>query len=223
MRKRIPHLLCFFMLCASFSIGAQDVQITRQWRNAISANVLSLKSNYYETYGSLLYLSVMSGISYSRHLGPHAFRAGLEYRDYLYTTESDGAGRQKYREGKCNLGYQLAFSDKAVSPYLALDFIYLFGKVDSEFQGGYAGKYSKLDLIRQGIGFAPAFGIQFQLFKSISIGMETNVEFLWIQEKGTILRGDSYSSTNKITFQVDRDNDVWHWNPINAIALNFGF
>lgn len=130
---------------------------------------------------------------------------------------------QRYHEGKFKIGYQFAFSHRKVKIYTALDLIYLLGKYDSDFQGGYAGLYSKLDLITNGIGFGPALGLQYRFMRSLSISMETNYEFIWFNEKGTIVRGDSFYSVNKMTIPVDRNQFFFGWNPISSIALNFGF
>ena len=223
MQIRIPDFLYALILCSTNPVEAQDMDAKPQWKNEIGATLISLESNYYDNFGTEYYITVMTGISYSRHFGPHAVRAGMDYGDSWHRGYGDFVGSKKYREGKFNLGYQCQLSHRAIKPYVAADLIYLIGKSESEFEGGYAGLYSKVDLVRQGIGFAPALGLKCPLIKSLSISIETNMEFLWITERGTITRSDSYYNSPRTTEARDLDDKVSHWNPLSFVMLNYGF
>lgn len=202
---------------------AQDVGSPISSKHEVGISLLSISQHYGHDYYSDVYVNILNGIRYKRHLGVHAIRLGGEYKDSNSAGGGDVQGESQYLEGKFNLGYQLTFLDKAVRPYIAMDFIYQISKFTSGFYGGYAGLYHGYDLHNHGIGFAPAFGIYFRLVKSLSISWESNLEFLWVSENGTITRSDPHHFQSRTTYPYNRTEYNSYWSFVKSISLNYGF
>ncbi len=202
---------------------AQDVGTSLSPKHEVGISLVSISQNYGYDYYTDVYVNILNGIRYKRHLGVHGIRLGGEYKDSNSAGGGDVQGESQYLEGKFNLGYQLTFLDKAVRPYISMDFIYLISKFTSGFYGGYAGLYHGYDLHNHGIGFAPAFGIYFRLVKSLSISWESNMEFLWVTEHGTITRSDPHHFQSRTTYPYHRRLYNSFLNPVKSISLNYGF
>jgi hypothetical protein len=209
--------------CLTIDCFSQDKNERNQLKNEISVSIMGLNWAGPGEYTSDLYVSFANGLGYKRYVARHAFRTGIEYRDSYSVGYGDFEGQTRYLEGKFNLGYQYAFSDKAVKPYLLGDFLYVAAKLDNYFLGGYYWIYSESHSKIHGIGYAPGLGVSFKLINSLSLSWEGNVEFLWTNEKGSGIRSEPNNIQVRNTFPIDYDEHSWYPNPLKRIALNFGF
>ena len=218
------HLpISFLLWCIPLFCVAQADNPSIPLKHEVGISLLSISSKYGHELTPDFYVNIFNGIRYKRHLGIHAIRLGAEFKDSHSGGVGDVIGECQHLEGKFNLGYQLTFVDKSIRPYIAVDCIYLVSTFTSSFYGGYAGTYSAFDLLNQGIGFAPAFGIYFRLVKSLSISWESNLEFLWVTEHGTITRSDPHHFQSRTTYPYHRRVYNSFLNPVKSISMNYGF
>lgn len=221
-KLRFAHLSTLLLWIPSYCIAQVDKGDTLL-KNEVSVSIISLNQNYGQEYTSDNYFSILNGIKYRRHFARHAFRVGGEYRNSWSAGHGDFVGESRFIEGKFNLGYQYAFSERAIKPYMALDLIYLVSKLHSDFAGGYAGVYSELNLHINGIGYAPTVGISFVIVEPLTISWEGNVEFLWFIEKGTNIRSEQHNFQSRHTYPVNNRESYWFLNPLKSISLNYRF
>ena len=218
------HLpISFLLWCIPLFCVAQADNPSIPLKHEVGISLLSISSKYGHELTPDFYVNIFNGIRYKRHLGIHAIRLGAEFKDSHSGGVGDVIGECQHLEGKFNLGYQLTFVDKSIRPYIAVDCIYLVSTFTSSFYGGYAGTYSAFDRLDQGIGFAPAFGIYFRLVKSLSISWESNLEFLWVTEHGTITRSDPHHFQSRTTYPYHRRVYNSFLNPVKSISMNYGF
>ncbi len=222
LKHRIVQISTLLLVVPFFCAAQVEVHSTIL-KNEVGVSLVSGTTKYGLEYTRDYYINLLNGIRYKRHLGHHAVRLGGEYRNSYSVGQGDFWGESRYVEGKFNLGYQLTFSDKSVKPYIAVDFIYLISKFNSDFEGGYAGLYSRHDLQIVGLGYAPALGIYFRVAKSLSISWEGNAEFLWITEQGTNIRSDPHNFQSRTTYPVNRSKHYWLLNPLKSVSFNYGF
>ena len=223
MNKPLLIPLYFFLLSMPICTSAQDGSSRPTWKNEVGVSLFSMITNYKDSYGAANRIVTLNGIKYSRHIGRSAFRGAFEYRFEQLAGSGDFVGESKSKEGRIYLGYQLAFSNKAIRPYLAMDVFYLASTYWSDFLGGYAGIYAEQNLTSQGVGFAPAVGTYFRLFDSLTVSWEANVECFWVNDQGTLVRSEPYNQQPLHAFQIDRTDYYWIMNPIKSISLNYGF
>jgi hypothetical protein len=221
-RQNLVQIFILLLLIPCWGTAQVESHSTRL-ENEVGVSLMTMNTNYGLEYASDYYVTILNGIGYKRHLGHHALRLGGAYRDSRAVGHGDFIGESTFLEGKFNLGYQLTFSDKAINPYMAVDFIYLVAELNSDFVGGFLGLYSESNLRYHGIGYAPSLGVYFRINESFSFLWEGNVEFLWIKEKGTIIRSEPHDFQSRTTYQISRRDDYWLLNPLKSISLNYGF
>jgi len=223
--SRQKHLL---LILLSFSIAwhclGQENTTPSAEKNEVYLTVFSFRSGYGYLDELDYVVSFFNGVGYKRHIGNHAIRLGLGYKNDHYNWRYEAYGTESYREGKFNLGYQFNLMDKSVQPYVAADLLYLVAKYKSESMGGWWGDwYSMQNLDQHGIGFGTALGIKFILPKSFSIAFEGNIEFLWIHSKGTTIRNEYPNPSPRNTYPVDTVDFTTFSNPLQSFSLNYTF
>jgi hypothetical protein len=218
---RILSLLLILSL-VSLESSAHNVD-NKSYKNEIGLTLCSIKSNYEQWYSSSPYLSFLNGIDYKRVLGKGAIRLGFDYRDRNDKGTGDFIATSKYREGRLRFGYQRYIMDKAIKPYVANDFTYIHSKFQKEYSGGISASYLKDDLVYNGFGFAPIVGLKVQLYKTLSLSFETNLELLWIVKSGTQTKNSPDDVLLRETTSISSTKFVMRFNVLNIISLNYSF
>jgi hypothetical protein len=220
------NMRIFFLLLVlpliSLKLTAQDVDKSK-FKNEIGLTLFSIKSNYEQWYSSSPYFSILNGIDYKRVLGKNAIRLGIDFRDRNDKGTGDFIATSRYREGRYRLGYHRLIGDKAIKPYFGNDFTYIHSKFQKEFSGGIWSSYLKDELKYNGFGFAPILGLKVQLYKTLSLSFETNLEFLWIIKSGTQTKNSPEDVNLRVTNSINSTKFVMRFNALNIASINYSF
>lgn len=213
----------FVLLIVFLVVSSELKSQNNDNKNEIGLTLLSVKSNYEQWYSSSPYISFLNGIDYKRILGKSALRLGIDYRDRNDKGTGDFIGTSSYREGRYRIGYQRLILDKAIKSYIANDLTYIHSRFQKEFEGGISASYLKDDMKYNGFGFAPILGLKVQIFKTLSVAFETNLEFLWISKKGTQTKNSLEDINSRLTNTINSNKFVLRFNALNIASLNYSF
>jgi len=171
------------------------------------------------------YFVFFNGIGYRRIFDKNAIRAGVDYYRRNYKSDygsGDFRTTKSSRETRFQTGYQrMLIEKKAINSYFAIDGSLLSSNYQNEWSGGFFGSYLKEDLSYFGYGFEPTIGIKIKLMKRASLDIETSLELVWGEKKGTQIKQEMYSSSQEITL-INTRQFVKRINPIQ-FSLNYTF
>jgi len=128
----------------------------------------------------------------------------------------------EYKEQVMKIGYEYVFKQKRLTPYLAIDFSYIKSKSLRENGGGIAGSFSETKRNLSGFGLSPTVGVNYNIYKNIFIGLESNLNVLNLKEEKTLTQSTLLPEPNgSITKETDKSFESIY-NPI-VFLVKFKF
>lgn len=201
MRKSLITFSLFFILTLGYS------QNSDYNKNEISLgliNVSEAPKNQEILFKNSYYFVPFSNLTYKRFINERNAIRLTYYRPINKSNEkppSNWNDNSNYKEQVLKIGYEYIFKQKIITPYIAIDITYLSSRSSRESGGGFAGSYNGIEKDIQGFGISPTIGINYNLFKNIYIGLESNLSVLkYTEEKTTsskILHSDPIARLNE--------------------------
>jgi hypothetical protein len=201
MRKSLITFSFLFILTLGYS------QNSDYKKNEISLgliNVSEAPKNQEILFKNPYYFVPFNNLTYKRFINKRNAIRLTYYRPINKSNEkppSNWNDNSNYKEQVLKIGYEYIFKQKIITPYIAIDITYLSSKSSRESGGGFAGSYNGIEKDIQGFGISPTIGINYNLFKNIYIGLESNLSVLkYTEEKTTsskILHSDPIARLNE--------------------------
>ncbi len=181
------RLIILLMPLLMVSLGySQDKDFKK---NDISINLFRLTkspSNTEDVFKNTFYLIPFSNLKYKRYLNDRNAIRLIYYRP-IYREYNNQYGdlidEQKYNEQMfVKIGYEHVLSQKKISPYIAIDVFYQ----KSEFYRVTGNVMDKARISETSdknmFGLTPVIGLNYEIYKNISIGLESNASIIYTKE-----------------------------------------
>jgi hypothetical protein len=158
-------------------------------KNDISINLFRLTespSNTKDIFNNTFCFIPFCNIKYKRYLNNRNAIRLIYYRPISRETNNqygDLIDEQKYNEQIfVKIGYEYIFNQNKISPYIAIDLFYQ----KSEFYR-VTGNVTDRDRISETsdknmFGLTPTIGLNYEIYKNISVGLETNASIINTKE-----------------------------------------
>ena len=182
MKLFISTLGCLMFLTSGYSQNS-DFK-----KNEVSIGLISLiesPKNQEILFENSYYIIPISSFTYKRFITKKTAIRLTYYRpiDKSYNnTISVFTFSGKYKEQAFKIGYEYNFKQKTLTPYVALEIVYLKSTSLMESIGGVVGILG-LDTEIKSIGLSPTIGINYKIYNNIFIGLESNLNILRTSEE----------------------------------------
>jgi len=185
MKKIILTLGFSFILAVGYS------QNSDYKKNEISIGIINLTEspkNQENLFENSYYLVPFSNLTYKRYLNERNALRLTFFRPINKSYDKSGGSimsKGKYKEQIIKIGYEYIFKQKKITPYIAIDIAYLKSSSSSIFGGGIAASFSELESAINSFGLSPTIGVNYNIYKSIYLGLESNLSILLFNEDKT--------------------------------------
>jgi len=202
-----------FLIILSLLIYKGQSQNSNNYKNEISVGIISIFNNPKDNGNTIedsYYWNYLNFIIYKRFFYKHSAIRLIYHRPINATKifSNDGVLGNEYSEQKFGIGYEYRFQREIVSYHMAIDINYLTSRLSlSGIIGNGFFTFFNSEKNRKGIGLSPAIGIEIKLYRMFSIGVESNINIIFIKEneffqvytnyKGKISNGNSYIYKNE--------------------------
>jgi hypothetical protein len=184
MKKKLLTLSFLFILKVGLS---QNSDFNK---NEVSIGIIELTEspkNQENLFEISYYLVPFSNLTYKRFFNERNAIRLTFYRPINKSFDNSGGSlvsKGEYKEQVLKMGYEFVFKQKRLTPYFSIDFSYLKSSSFREDGGGIiTGNYKELESEIKGFGLSPTIGINYKIFKSIYIGVESNLSILKFNEE----------------------------------------
>ncbi len=213
MRKSLITLSFLFILTLGFS------QNSNFKKNEISFGIINISQspkNQEILFENSYYFVPFSNLTYKRFINERNAVRLRYYRPINKSKEkppSNWNDNSKYKEQVLKIGYEYIFKQKRITPYIAIDITYLNSVSLRESGGGFAGSFNGVEKDIQGFGLSPTIGINYNIFKNIDIGLESNLSVLKYNEEKITSSKVFYNDPIECLIETD-DYFEYIFNPI---------
>ena len=212
-------LTLFFVLFLPLHAQYEEILLPE---NMLSFNIFSVKNREVVDGGQNYYPYLFSGASYKRLIGNYILRFSFNYFQKLDEhQEAEISSTGNFKEIEIGIGYERAFFDYFIKPYVAADLVYMNNTSIRKNESILGTSYERFEIRTFGMGISPTIGIRIETTKALSFSLETNFQLLMTWEKGTIL----YWEPDIVPEFVDVENSGFfsRWNPISGLFLTLEF
>ncbi|TVZ27880.1 hypothetical protein JM83_2951 [Gillisia sp. Hel_I_86] len=222
MKKALLVFSLFFILKIGYS------QSPDYNTNEVSIGIIDLTEspkNQEVLFENSYYLKPFSNLTYKRFLNDRNAIRLTFYRPINKSYDKSGGSlinKGEYKEQVMKIGYEYVFKQKRLTPYLAIDFSYIKSKSLRETGGGIAGSFSETKRDLNGFGLSPTVGVNYNFYKNIFIGLESNLNVINLKEEKTLTQSTLLPEPNgSITKETDKSFESIY-NPI-VFLVKFKF
>jgi hypothetical protein len=221
MKKLLITFSFLFILTLGYS------QNSDYHKNEISLGLINMAEspkNQEILFKNSYYFVPFSNLTYKRFINERNAIRLTYYRPINKSNEKPPSNlndNSTYKEQVLKIGYEYIFKQKRITPYIAIDITYLNSASSRESGGGFAGSYNGIEKDIQGFGISPTIGINYNLFKNIYIGLESNLSVLKYNEEKTTSSKILYSDPIERFSETD-DYFEYIFNPI-VFLVKFRF
>lgn len=182
-------------------------------------NVTQSPKNQEILFENSYYFVPFSNVTYKRFINENNAIRLAYHRPVIKSNEkppSNWNDNSNYKEHVFKIGYEYIFKQKRITPYMAIDITYLKSRSSREVGGGFTGETHKSENNKNGIGLTPTIGISYKIYKTIFIGLESNLSIMNI--KNEKIATQLYPETNELPTRVNNTSFEYIFNPIQLIA-----
>lgn len=212
MKKTILILSLFFILKIGYS------QNSNYKKNEISIGLINLTGspkNQEILFENSYYFVPFSNVTYKKFINERSAIRLIYFRPINKSYDRSGGSlfdKGDYKEQFLKIGYEYIFIQKKLTPYFAIDMTYLKSSSSRIFGGGFTGETLKSEENKNGIGLAPTIGISYKIYKNIFIGLESNLNILYLKDEK--ISTQSIPGMNELTTKKTSESFEYIFNPI---------
>ncbi len=214
MKKIIITLGLLFILKIGYS------QESDYRKNEISigiSNLMESPKNQEILFSSSYYITPFSHVTYKRLINKRNVLRLTYYRpiNKSYYKSGEGFMSGKYKEQFLKIGYEYRFKSKKLIPYIAVDITYFKSSSSNMMAGGIVEGFNEVKNKTTGFGLSPTFGINYKIYKQFFIGLESNLNILFVDKNKTTTSSITFVGSTTITSSIDKNNfSEYIFNPV---------
>jgi len=219
MKKIIITLGLLFILKIGYS---QDSDYRKNEISVGISNLMESPKNQEILFSSSYYITPFSHVTYKRLINKRNVLRLTYYRPINKSYDKVGGDffrDGRYKEQFLKIGYEYRFKPKKLIPYIAVDITYFKSSSSNGSGGGIVGGFNEVVRKTTGFGLSPTFGVNYKIDKQFFIGLESNLNILFVAEDKTISSSPTYSGPITTIFSKDRFSE----NIFNPIVFMVAF
>ncbi len=188
-------------------------------KNEISlgiSNLTEAPKNQDILFRNSYYLAPFSHITYKRFISERNVLRLTYYRPINKSYDKSGGDffrEGRYKEQFLKIGYEYRFKPKKLIPYIAVDITYFKSSSSNGEGGGIVGGFNEIVRKTTGFGLSPSLGVNYKIYKQFIVGIESNLNILFVEENKTTTSAATFSDPT--TISTDKNNfSEYLYNPI---------
>jgi len=216
MKKILVTVISLFCLTFGYS------QIQDFKKNEVSIGFASINQspdNQEQIFKNSYYINPFNSLTYKRYVNNNnAIRLTFIKpinESYDNTDGGDIIDFGNYKEQVYKIGYEYIFKKRKITPYIAVDFTYFKSTSSKVFGGGFTGLTYKTIVNNEGIGLTPSIGVNYKVYKTIYVGLESSLSIIDMKSKKTVVQ--EFPNTNTLQSNENSKSTKYLFNPLSFI------